>query len=431
LLAALVPLGWLALSRGGGEWWSGLRGLAAALGLGAVTLAPWVYANVRLQGALGIVGKYRDFSFSPGHIDAWWARFSPVPPDLFWNVPGRPGETPYVEAPLQMALLLVVGWNLYLLWRRRDWVRPRAGQEARRDRSAFMGSHDVLLLPGGGDRRGQRVALGLLAGLGSIWFGFMVMISLSPGFAAGFRFLAPYVQFATRFVSHANLGLLLLVLATAALVATAGGYDARRRGTAVVVGLALALAAVAAGLKLRHGAQVREPGGEPQFAFNGDRSALVTAGKFDAAGDYAVLRWLPQLTPWTAERAHRVALPVGSRAKEFGRVSEARIELPAEGWVITNVVAYPWSHVMVNGRDVPAERWAAHEFRVALRLPAGEHRIVWQWRPDVRWRVLNEAARWSGCLLFLLTAVFLVRAMGENRMKRGGRAESLAPELNS
>lgn len=396
LLAALVPLGWIALARSGGKVATIWRGLAVAVGLGAVTLAPWVYANLRLHGELGIVGKYRDFSFSSDHIDAGWARFSPVPPDLFWTGSGQLGETPYVEAPLQMGLLLVVGWNLLLLWRQRDMGRDEGGQ------------------PGG---------LRWLAGMGVIWFGLMVTLSLSPGFATGFRFLAPYVQFATRFVSHANLGLLLLVLATAALVKVAGGYAARRRGTAVLVGLVLAIAAGAVGLKLRHGLRVREHGGEPQFAFTGDRAALVTAGKPDAAGDYAVLRRLPQLTLRMVEGARRVALPVGSSEMGFGRVGEARVNLLADSWVITNVVAYPWSQVMVDGRDVPIENQAAHEFRIALRLPAGEYRITWQWRPDIGWRVLNGAASWSSWILFLMTAVFLVRAIGGNCEEHCGRAK--------
>jgi hypothetical protein len=384
LIAGLALVGGIAWRRREGGVKLG-RGLAVAAVLGVVTLAPWIYANLRLQGELGIVGKYRNFSFSLDHIDAAWARFSPVPPDLFWAKAGAPGDTPYVEAPLQMTLLLVLGWNVGLLWRRRE-----------------------------GGAAGEEAALRWLAALGLGWFMLLLTLSLSPAVAAAFRWLAPYVQFATRFVGHANQGLLLAVLATIGLVAARGGYATWRLGTAGVAALAVGLAGAAAILKLQHGARVRERGGEPQFAWRGDRSALVTAGKADAAGDYAVLRRLPQLTPQVVAAAQRAALPVGARGAEFGRVGETRVTLATEGWVITNVVVYPWSQILVDGREVPRERRAAHEYRLALRLPAGEHRLEWVWRPDPGWRALGVAACGSGWLLLLLTAGFAARAARES-----------------
>ncbi len=389
LIAMLVPLAIREFRRSGGKDHGAFRRVVVGVGLGAVVVAPWVYANLHFRADLGIVGKYTDFSFSLDHIDAVGARFSPVPPDVFRAAPGPAYVgTPYVEAPLHFALLLVVGWNFLLL--------QRAGGSWR-----------------GASRAEQSAAW--LAGVGGAWFVGTLLLSLSPGLANAFRWLAPYVQFGTRFVSQANLGLLLVVLATGFLVAARGGYGRHRRGTGVLVAVSLAIALVAVVIKLKHGAAVRERGGEPQYAWRGERAALITAGRTDAAGDYAVVKKLPQLTPKTVETAHQVALPVGREGEAFGRVGAARIELAAPGWVITNVVAFPWSIVTVDGREVPVERRAAHEHRLALNLPAGPHVIEWQWRPESAWRWLNIASRWGFVALLAGAAYLAVRAPKRDR----------------
>lgn len=384
LFAVLVPLALVELGRRNGGGGRNLRWLGVGAGLGVVALAPWLYANLQYRGGLGIVGKYRDFSYSVDHIDAVGARFSPWPPDLWRRTASEVGATPYVEAPLQFALLLLAGWNL-LVWWRAAGGRPE------------------------GSRREERWLL-RLAGVGGAWFGLTLLLSLVPAVGGAFRFLAPYVQFATRFVSHANLGLLVVVLATGGLVTGCGGDGRFRRGNAVVMAVAFAAALAAGVIKLRHGASVREAGGEPQYAWSGARAALVTAGKADAAGDYAVLKALPQLTPQTVARARPVALPVGERGDAFGRVGEARITLAAPGWVITNLVAFPWNRVTVNGREEPGTRYAANEYRLALHLPAGLQVIAWRWQPDPVWRGLVLAARWALLALGAGAVLLVVRA---------------------
>jgi hypothetical protein len=137
----------------------------------------------------------------------------------------------------------------------------------------------------------------------------------------------------------------------------------------------------------------------------------VTAGQTDAAGDYAVLKRLPQLTPATAAAAPRVMLPVGTAGGSFGQVRVARVELAAPGWVITNIAAFPWSRVTVNGSEVALERQAAQAHRLALQLPAGIHVLQWEWRPDPIWRWLRLAAPWAAAALALLAAAGVARAV--------------------
>ncbi|MBI5689425.1 MAG: hypothetical protein HZC55_04955 [Verrucomicrobia bacterium] len=383
LLGVLAVLGWRELGPGARE----RRWFLVAAGLGVLTLAPWIDANLRWRGELGVVGKYRDFSYSLDRVDALWARLSPLPPDVFRAEAGAPGETPYVEAPVHVVLVLLAGWCL---------VRARG--------DAITPSRE----------EGSRFLLGL-AVCGAACFVFATAASVSPSVGTTVRGLAPYVQFATRWVGVANVGLLLGVLGVAGWWAGQGAGGRRPRETVGVIVVLMALTGAGVGLKLRHGAAVREPGGESQYAVTGDRAALVTAGKADAAGDYATLRRLPQLAPAVASRAARPTLPVGAAGRNFGEVGSVVFGLPEAGWVATNVVVFPWNRVLVDGAEVPKEHRAAHDYRLALRLPAGSHRLSWVWEPDARARILRLLAQLSFAGLTLGAIVLVVRAKRDRR----------------
>ena len=212
---ALVAAGFLgallmvaALSRWRERSAAEVRVIAVCAMLGVVVVSPWVYANLRLQDQLGVTARYRELSLSAERWDSPWLRFSPVPfdpqPPAVKHDPAA--GTPFVEAPLRFALLLLGAWNAWLLWR-----------VARAPSSAWTGVRPASegISPS---------AARWLAALGLAWFALTVSISISRTMVDAFRFLAPYVQFATRFVSHANAGLLVFVLASGAMVARRGGY---------------------------------------------------------------------------------------------------------------------------------------------------------------------------------------------------------------
>ena len=345
--------------------------------LGGLVLAPWIYANLSMRDGLGILTQGAEgLKLLPGRCDSLLGRFAPFPFDRLSNMNGTLNvSTPYVEAPVNFALLMFAVWNLVLL-RRTKSRAPSAGAPAP-GRAAWW-----------------------FAGAGFGWFTLTVMLSLSRPVAEAFWFLTPYVQAGTRFVSHANLGLLVAVFATGAIVAARGGFARFRPETNVVVAIGLTIALLNVGIKLTHAAAVLERPSAVQYTWTGDRAALVTAGRADAGADYAAVKAWPPLPPAAAKLARPVVFPVGEKGAAFGIVRGLRLDLPERSWVITNAVAFPWSHVTVDGSEVPADRLAVDGWRVAVNLPAGEHELKWEWRPDPVWSWLHAASH--GALLLVL-----------------------------
>jgi len=368
--------------------------------LGAVVLAPWVYANWRMREELGVLTQgVEGLKLFASRCDSLLGRFAPFPFDRLSNLNGTVNvSTPYVEAPVNFALMVFAGWNLVLL-RRTNSEAPSVGAAAP-NRAAWW-----------------------FAGVGFGWFVLTVLLSLSRPVADAFAFLGPYVQAGTRFVSHANLGLLVAVFATGAIVAARGGFARFRSETNVVAGIGLTIALVGAGIKLTHAAAVLERPSAAQYTWTGDRAALVTAGRADAGADYAAVKTWPPLPPSAPKLAQTVAFPIGERGSAFGIARGLRLNLPEQSWVITNLVAFPWSRVKVDGSDVTTERLAVDGWRVAVNVPSGEHELKWEWRPDPLWSWLHAVSR---CALLVVLGVAVAWGLAEAwRSVRGGPVAGL------
>ena len=129
--------------------------------------------------------------------------------------------------------------------------------------------------------------------------------------------------------------------------------------------------------------------------------ALVSAGRPDAASDYAAMRALPQLMPRTVAAAKKVEFPVGERGGRFGVVGELKVDLAQAQWVVTNATIFRWSHLFVDASEPPKSAMAGNDFRIAVKLPAGAHTLRWEWRPDAVWSALHTIATWALALLLV------------------------------
>lgn len=372
--AVLLPPALYWQLRSGRTSRASVAAAVSAGGLAALVLLPWVYANVVLHDDLFILAKLRRFAYSPDRTESWLGRFAPFPHDGGSLLKGVEISTPYAEAQISWALILVASLSGVAWWRAR--ASPVDAERVASDR-----------------------ALRWLAVAGLGWFVFTAAISLSRSLQDGLSWLAPYVQFPARFVSHANLGLMVAALGAGAAGAARGGCVRCVAGTSGIVGAAVALAAVGVGLKLTHAAVVSERTVAPQYAWRGDRSALVIAGRTDAANDYAAMRTLPQLLPQIAKNAAQVSFPVGDRGKRFGVPGEATVNLPAPGWAITNATIFRWGRLIVDEQEVAKTSLAGQDFRLAVKLPAGTHTLRWVWQPDPWWRTLHRIALWALVLL--------------------------------
>lgn len=396
LLFALVGISLAAWMIASGRIWPSKFwvGASACLAAGALILSPWAYATLSMRPALAIAKLW---GHSPLYLyrdrcDSLLGRFSPFPYDRLANRQGMANlSTPYVEAPLIFALLVLLAWNIILLFRRPP-------------------------VPAGTGQTLWTAAARCMMTLAIAWFAFLTAVSVSQPLAKVglIRRLGPFLQFAYRLVSHCNIALMLAVFASGALVARRGGYARHPRATRTIVAACLSFALAGLAIKLRHANAVSARDDSSTFGFAGDRGQLV--GKGDAWLDwqYSTPGATPALSGDVALAATKADFPVDSRGTDFGKVGPLEIDVAREGWAVTNAVIFPWSRILVNGHEWSgANLGRHHDYLLAILLPAGRSRLQWIWSPDPVWAVLYRLSQAAYVLVLGATVVWIsVRAVG-------------------
>jgi hypothetical protein len=75
---------------------------------------------------------------------------------------------------------------------------------------------------------------------------------------------------------------------------------------------------------------------------------------------------------------------------DFGSARPARVALQEASWVRTNIVAFPWNRIEIDGRGVPdSDIRGDNKTGIVVRVPAGNHRLVIRFVPDTLWEVLR------------------------------------------
>jgi hypothetical protein len=367
--------------------WSGIALGFAGAALGLLILSPWFYITLRIGPRLLIWGGPNTLLFYPDRCDSWLGRLSPMPYDWLSVHKGIEVSTPYLEAPIAFGLLILVGWFLAI------WMRS--------SRPAVPATDNLWM-------RSARFVVPLALG----WFGFLLALSLSLPLATHFQFLGPYLQFAYRLVSHFNAALAVAVFAAGALACQSGAFAGRRHQADIVAAVCITMATTAVILKLVHGSAVAVDQGSPEHAFGGDRAPLIACGLPYLIPYYTTPTAVLELNDVEERSAIRMSFPVGHEGGKFGQVETAQVSLDQAGWVVTNVLVFPWSRIWVNGK-----RWGGNDLRrqgsfFAVRLPAGTANLRWEWHPDPIWSVLHTIGEIAFVFVMLVTICWLfVRAL--------------------
>lgn len=356
--------------------------VAVAGAWGALVLAPWVYAVGKFGSQLSVTSTSRAFFFLPDRSDSFWGRFSPFPYDRLSSEMGiYDVGAPYLEAPVSMALLAFLIWNLRLLSE-----RARPGAEV-------AGAAD------------GRVGRGLLvAAVG--WFFGLAVVSVSPPVADLFRIFAPSIQYVYRLVSYCNVALLAAVFVSGAMVVRRGGYRRNRRRTDLVLTACLTVTGLGAWIKLQHAGVVGLQADAPQFEPGGDRAALVGQGQRELAEAYDTRGSLRELTEAERTSLTRAAFPVGTSGADFGVSGAARIGLESKGWVLTNAVVFPWQEVRLGYQPLAADEVARVGQFIAVRVADDARELQVVWRPDRGWWILHRGSQAGLALGLFCTAVW-------------------------
>jgi len=387
IFLALLGVGWVMASLRGGSRISAGAGWVLAGGalVGAVILAPWVYACALFGDKLHVARHYAKFVFRPDHSDTFWARFAPFPYDVASAVNGiHSNDTPFLEAPVNMVLLGILLWNFEL---------------CRRGSGRLPAVNSTL------GNRFARVVLIVSAG----WFGLLTATSLSPGLASTFEFLAPSIQFIYRLVSHCNAALLVAVYASGTLAARQGGYRRHRHQTKQILAAGLAVALLGLGLKLQHASAVSVPG-VPVPPSIGQQLALANAYTTPS-----IARALPE-----ADGGDAPLLMFAGRTTpgKWNEIAPLHVGLKQAAWLRTNALVFPWLEMTSDGVKLPAAQVAREGPFYAIYVPAGRHELRPVWRPDPVWSRLHGLSQAVFALVLLFTAVWAALRL----LPRRGRA---------
>jgi hypothetical protein len=315
-----------------------------AIGAAAVgVMAPWLYVVAKFNKQLQIV-QTNDLLFWPTSIDTFSTRMSLLPTV---GLNPRAISTPYLDAQVSLPLVVV----LILLGIPALAARARDRQA----RHAFTFA-----------------AVCSLATCG------VFTLSIWPPAWTVLPKAFKMVQFAYRLVAFVNVAAVGALLGL--LVALGRDYtQAPRSRLILTVGLLLATVGVAFKLPRCLGpgggadAVVNDYENPPGDWYYGDQ-AYTTADMF---------RKVDAAAPKQA-----VKLSVGA-ASSFGIVGSAHVRAAARTLVSTNVHAFPWNVVTIDGQPVSRDATLRDGLKLAAWVEAGEHEIGYQFHPDFAWSALR------------------------------------------
>jgi hypothetical protein len=392
-MLALPVLGLLALALVLHRGTPGRRALlgpvAAAAALGVVVLAPWVQVVREFQNDLWIVGVSGDVVVFGDSIDHWQTRLFPLPHDSrLLNRSLSDVSTPYLDAQINLPLLILCGALVHLAWKQRQW-------------------------------RGQA-----LAALPLAYGGLCLYLSLS---ATPYRFLPDvfhHVQFAYRQVTYVNLAILLaLFYFLKARSVSPASPEARLMVSPTLLCFVLTLSAAGVAVKLTHATCGRLPSLFP-MEVGAQAGSLRALHPTKTAEDRRRLTHLPSTfynpQGYTMPRCYSALSAVErARARSFpleveceeGRFGDchAVVAMDTPGYALLPVGAFAWNEFLVDGEPVAREELRCIPsgwIPTAVPVPAGTHTITYRLAPPPAWLWLRRLATgvlicWSVSLVCL------------------------------
>jgi hypothetical protein len=320
---------------------------AAAAGV----LAPWLYVVTKFGGQLQIVRTTASLTFFPTSLDAIATRLSLVPTvGLEVGAVSTPNLDPQVSIPLGVALVLLAL---------------------------------VALAPGARNRQARRAFVFAAICAAATWALF-TLSTYSPAWKALPKAFM-IIQFPYRLVAFVNVAALG---ALTGLLAARVPIDRHLTRSRLVLAACVVVATVGVGLKL------------PRCLASGSGADAVVTDYanpprdwYFGSVDYATPDAFAKLD--AAAPKQSVALPVGA-ANGFGVVVSTHVRAVARTQVSTNVQAFPWNVLTIDGRPVPRAATLSDGVKLATWIDPGEHEVGYAFHPDRAWSALRAA---SLCLL--------------------------------
>lgn len=376
LLPLLLVAAFVEHGRRAAFWWGLSKALALPVGLTAVVLAPWLYALAAFNKYLLINAEGGIPWFYKDSLDRSLVRFFPIPFDIrALHMRLERMSSPYLDAQINLPLLvLLLGWLAIFAARNRG--------------AALLGIRSVLLA--------------LLA------FAFFTWLSLSPSAFDHLPSMARMVQIAYRLITYENLSLLLGVFLLAGFLRRRGDhslFEGRRLAAGLLVGC-MVLSGVGVVIKWWHATRIMHVEGPVALRTKASerRRWVALPSSFYGYTAYVTPGLYTAETEAERAAAREVRIPIGV-GDDFGVPQPVSLDLPNDTWIGTNIQAFPWNVVEIDGIAVPADQLRAESWRFVLRVPAGNHVLTFRNAPATTWLVLR-AISFGGLALWLTYVLY-------------------------
>ncbi len=305
----------------------------AVIALGIFCVFPWIFIVSHFSEALNISDR-QSFTYFPGRIDSFINRIWPIPYDsLVGEEAFSDIRTPFLYGQINVPLLILSVLISIEAFRQSDG-RVRRTLITMVSCSCFM------------------IASGFLA------------LSLPTGFDVKLPKFMVMAQFGYRLITYVNALFLLNVVLISFISAGRVVWPSRYLVMASSILATLAAVAVFINMANPHGgrevigvADLKlsvQPSAADQLTGLADasaikawRSAILSFRTLPPQGitDYSTGKMYSELG---AEHIARLSLPVRN-----GEVGSTKHECGKDESVLTNVIAFPWSKLIVNGRPIP------------------------------------------------------------------------------
>ncbi len=360
-----------------------------------LVLAPWAYATLLFKNQLAVVnssGLGVDFIG-----ENLFTHFLPFPSDYRSLLAGLNVSTPYLDAQMNMPLLLFLfGFGI----------------DACINKSKIFASQNR-----------KRTGKGL--------FWTATILFCLAAILSGSHFLYRYIpilnviQFPYRAVSYIDISVLAAVLA---LIMMFKGQFRSNNIRLVVVTLCLTLSFSSLLVKLSHAMTIMKVATMGQECNNApvdsnSNSALIEACYDLNPIDRSSFLYLPRT--FYGGGAYTINYP-GTRAsdsplveidflvgnsKNFGLALPKVINFSAPTWIITNISSSPWTVILVDHSPMPTSNMINIRGKLGIKVPPGKHLVEALFSPDKVFLILEKTrsvvlilwvAMGVGWLLFIL-----------------------------
>jgi len=368
----LAILGVIALFTCEGErkWWFGAY-FSKTLLFSLLILSPWIYLVAQFNDKLPISSRennakyFHSEYFFPRSIDNGFSRLSPFPLDLKSlekGVQDKDTFTPYIDAQVTLPLILLIGIFFYI-FRREKYT------------GSCLSVCEKAIIVGSA--------------------GMLVMVFVESICPKTFDWLAGVfnvLQFPYRLVTYINLSALVIVI----LLAGCMGRANLNRGQLINICVAFCVAISFSALiqKLVHASaiegkstQVNQSIWAPRpFRSVSHLNELPTT--YYGLGAYTVKEGFEKGT--VSGEIHYIFQNFNVlEGDRFGQVEPLMVNLTAPTLVITNVQAFPWNQILINGSAQYPYSVIVVGGRGAVLLPAGNYHLEFATHIDPVWRLFN------------------------------------------